>query len=120
MVSAPRTITGVNLNFARILRLRITDSWYRRPVLHRYIAMPREVLVLGKGSYRTVSRSAEFFVTDNMLVVASLKLHVKSKKPSRCDHTVLHRENLKDLTCAQEYAMAVFNRFGLSILFKTR
>ena len=27
-------------------------------------------------------------------------------------HTVFHLEKLKDLTCAQEYAVTVFNQFG--------
>ena len=53
-----------------------------------------------------------FFVTDHRLVVATLKLHVKSRKPPRCNHTVLHLEKLKDLICAQEYAVTVSNQFG--------
>ena len=51
--------------------------------------------------------------TYHRLVVASLKLHVKSRKPPRYNHTVFHLEKLKDLTCAQEYAVTtVSNRFG--------
>ena len=63
------------------------------------------------------SRSAEFFqstefiATDHRLLVALLKLHVKSRKPPRCNHTMFHLEKLKDLTCAQEYAVTVSNRF---------
>ena len=60
-----------------------------------------------------VFRSAEFFATDHRLVVASLKLHIKSRKPPRRNHTVFHLEKLKDLTCAQEYAVTVSNRFGV-------
>ena len=30
----------------------------------------------------------------------------------RCHHTVFHFEKLKDLTCAQEYAVTVSSRFG--------
>ena len=56
---------------------------------------------------------AEFFATDHRLVVASLKLHIKSRKPPRRNHTVFHLEKLKDLTCAQEYAVTVSNRFGV-------
>ena len=59
-----------------------------------------------------VFRSAEFFATDHRLVVASLKLHIKSRKPPRCNHTVFHLEKLRDLTCTQEYAVTVSNRFG--------
>ncbi|XP_045124384.1 uncharacterized protein LOC123512207 [Portunus trituberculatus] len=46
-------------------------------------------------------------------LVATLKLHVKSRKPPRCDHTVFHPERLKDLKCAQEYVVTVSNRFGV-------
>ena len=60
-----------------------------------------------------VFRSAEFFATDHRLVDASLKLHMKSRKPPRCNHTVFHLEKLKDLTCAHEYAVTVSNRFGV-------
>ena len=45
-------------------------------------------------------------------LVASLKLHIKSRKPPKCNHTVFHLEKL-DLTCAQEYAVTVSNRFGV-------
>ena len=63
-------------------------------------------------NYR-VFRSAEFFEPDHRLVVASLKPYVKSKKPPRSNHNVFHLEKLKHLTCAQEYAVAVSNRFGV-------
>ncbi|KAG0721870.1 Ankyrin repeat and SOCS box protein 3 [Chionoecetes opilio] len=56
--------------------------------------------------------SAEFFGTDHRLV-ATLKLHVKSRRISRGNHTVFHLEKLKDLTCAHEYAVAVSNRFDV-------
>ena len=51
-------------------------------------------------------------MADHRLVAASLKLHVKTRKPPRCNHTVFHLEKLKDLTCAQQYAVTVSNRFG--------
>ncbi|KAG0710316.1 Craniofacial development protein 2 [Chionoecetes opilio] len=60
-----------------------------------------------------VYRSAEFFGTDHRLVVATLKLHVKSRRISRGNHTVFHLEKLKDLTCAHNYAVAVSNRFDV-------
>ncbi|KAG0716589.1 DNA repair protein RAD50 [Chionoecetes opilio] len=60
-----------------------------------------------------VYRSAEFFGTDHRLVVATLKLHVKSRRISRGNHTVFHLEKLKDLTCAHEYAVAVSNQFDV-------
>ena len=71
-------------------------------------------LVLVGGSSKTIGfffRSAEFFATDHRLVVAILKLHVKSRKISRYDHNVFHLEKLKDLTCAHEYAETVSNNF---------
>ena len=52
-----------------------------------------------------------FFATDHRLVVATLKLHVKSRKISRCDHNVFHLEKLKDLPCVHEYGVTVSNRF---------
>ena len=60
-----------------------------------------------------VCRSAEFSATDHRLVVALLKLHIKSRKPPRRNHTVFHLEKLKDLKCAQDYAVTVTNRFGV-------
>ena len=60
---------------------------------------------------RRIFRGAEFFATDQRLVVATLELRVKSKKPPRCDDTTFHLEKLKDLTCAQEYEIS--NRFGV-------
>ena len=52
-------------------------------------------------------RIVKFFATDHRLVV-SLKPHVKSTKPPRCDPTVFHLKNkLKDLTYAQGYAVVV-------------
>ena len=113
------------LNFARSRRLRIAGSWYQRPALHHWTSYSNagglakrstiSLLVLVGGSSRTAGFfwSAEFFVTDHRLLVASLKLHVKSRKPLNCNHTVFHLEKLKDLTCAQEYAVTVFNWFGV-------
>ncbi|KAG0712996.1 TBC1 domain family member 16 [Chionoecetes opilio] len=65
------------------------------------------------GENCRVYQSAEFFGTDHRLVVATLKLHVKSRRISRGNHTVFHLEKLKDLTCAHEYAVAVSNRFDV-------
>ena len=59
-----------------------------------------------------VFRSAEFFVTDHRFLVATFKLHVKSRRPPRCNHIVFYLEKLKDLICAQEYAVTVSNQFG--------
>ena len=112
------------LNFARSRRLRVAGSWYQRPALHRWTwysnagGVAKEIdHILVSTRWRIpqncrVFRSAELFATDQRLAVASLKLHIKSRKPPRYDHTVFHLEKLKDLTCAQEYAVTVSNRFG--------
>ena len=49
--------------------------------------------------------------TDLRLVVATLKLHVTSRKPPRCNHTVFHLEKLKDLAYGQKYVVTVSNWF---------
>ena len=51
--------------------------------------------------------------THGMLVVATLKLHVKSRKISRCDHNVFHLQKLKDSSCSHEYAVTVSNQFEM-------
>ncbi len=56
--------------------------------------------------------SAEFFATDHILV-ATLNLHMKSRRISRCDNIMFHLEKLKDLSCAHEYAVTVSNRFNV-------
>ena len=56
-------------------------------------------------------QSAKFFANDHRLVVATLKLHVKSRKISRCDQNVFQLEKLKDLSSAHEYAVTASNWF---------
>ncbi|KAG0713084.1 Ubiquitin conjugation factor E4 B [Chionoecetes opilio] len=109
------------LNFARSRRLRIAGSWYQRPELHRWTwysnagGVAKEIdHILVSTRWRIlqncrVYQSAEFFAADHRLVVATLKLHVKSRRISRGNHTVFHLEKLNDLTCAHEYAVAVSN-----------
>ncbi len=58
-----------------------------------------------------IYRGAEFFATNHRLVVATIKLHVRSRRISRCNNPVSHIEKPKDLACAQEYAVTVSNRF---------
>ncbi|KAG0712588.1 Craniofacial development protein 2 [Chionoecetes opilio] len=119
------TNSSLLLNFARSRRLRIAGSWYQRPELHRWTwysnagGVTKEIdHILVSTRWRIlqncrVYRSAEFFGTDHRLVVTTLKLHVKSRRISRGNHTVFHLEKLKDLTCAHEYAVAVSNRFDV-------
>ncbi|KAG0698159.1 Protein spinster [Chionoecetes opilio] len=85
---------------------------------------------VGEASYSTIAPTiiSDLFVGDTrskMLALfyfaipvgrldfATLKLHVKSRRISRGNHTVFHLEKLKDLTCAHEYAVAVSNRFDV-------
>ena len=119
------TNSSLLLNFARSRRLRIAGSWYQRPELHRWTwysnagGVAKEIdHILVSTRWRIlqncrVFRSAEFFGTDHRLVVATLKLHVRKRRISRCNHTVFHLEKLKDLACAHEYAVSVSNRFNV-------
>ncbi|KAG0727408.1 Craniofacial development protein 2 [Chionoecetes opilio] len=119
------TNSSLLLNFARSRRLRIAGSWYQRPELHRWTwysnagGVAKEIdHILVSTRWRILQNcrvywSAEFFGTDHRLVAATLKLHVKSRRISRGNHTVFHLEKLKDLTCAHEYAVAVSNRFDV-------
>ncbi|MEL6802745.1 MAG: reverse transcriptase domain-containing protein, partial [Bacteroidota bacterium] len=113
------------LDLARSRRLRIAGSWYQRPELHRWTwysnagGVAKEIdHILVSTRWRIlqncrVFRSAEFFATDHRLVVATLKLHVKSRRIPRCNDTAFHLEKLKDPTCAHEYAVTVSNRFNV-------
>ena len=90
------------LNFARCRRLRIAGSWYQRPELHRWTwysnagGVAKEIdHILVSTRWRIlqncrVFRSAEFFATDHRLVVATLKLHIRSRRISRCNTPVFH------------------------------
>ena len=115
--------SSLPLNFAKSRRLRIAGSWYQRPELHRWTwysnagGLSKEIdHILVSTRWRILQScrvflSAKFFATDHRFVVATLKLHVKSKRISRCDHNVFHLEKLKDLTCVHEYAETALNWF---------
>ncbi|KAG0718623.1 Transient receptor potential channel pyrexia [Chionoecetes opilio] len=91
--------------------LAVTDT--QRPELHRWTWYSNAGGVAKETDHVLVSTrwrilqscrvywSAEFFGTDHRLVVATLKLHVKSRRISRGNRTVFHLEKLKDLTCAR-------------------
>ena len=111
------------LDFAKSRRLRIGGSWYQRREPRRWTwysnagGVAKEIdHILVSTRWRIlqncrVYRSAEFFATDHRLVVATLKIHVRSKKIPRCDFPRFHLEKLREPACAQEYAVAVSNRF---------
>ena len=117
------TNSSLFLNFAKSRRLRIICSCYQRPELHHWtwysnagwVAKEIDHILISTHwriiQYCRVYRSAEFFATDHRLVVATFKLHVKSRKISRCDHNVFHPEKLNDSPCAHDYAVTVSNRF---------
>ena len=116
MALVPGTPTTL-LNFAKFRWLRIAGFWYQRSELHRWTwysnagGVTKEIdHILVNTRWRIfqnyrVFRDAEFFATDHRLVVATLKLHVKSRKISRYDHNVFHLEKLKDSSCAHEYVV---------------
>ena len=128
-VSGTRNTNNSLLNFAKSRRLRIAGSWYQRPELHRGTwysnagGIAEEIdRILVRTRWRIfqncrVFRSAEFFATDHRLL-ATLKLHVNSRKISRSDHNVFHLEKVKDSTCAHEYAVTVLNRFEVLDVLK--
>ena len=78
------------LDFARSHGLRVAGSWFQRPQAHRWTwysnagGVAKEIdHVLVDGRWRMmqncrVYRSAQFLNTDHRLVVATLKLHLKS------------------------------------------
>ena len=121
------TNSSLLLNFPKFRRLRIAGSWYQRPELHCWTWYSNAGGIVKKIHHILVSthlriiqnsrvfRSAKFFATNHRFVVATLKLHVKSRKISRYNHNVFHLEKLKDSTCAHEYAMTVSIRFEVLV-----
>ncbi|XP_037802971.1 uncharacterized protein LOC119597468 [Penaeus monodon] len=57
-----------------------------------------------------VLRSAEFFATDHRLVVATLRLRLRSRRIPRSHQQVFPLERVKSEEVTQEYAVAVSNR----------
>ena len=113
------------LNFAKSRRLRIGGSWFQRREPRRLTwysnagGVAKEIdHILVSTRWRILQncrayRSAEFFATDHRLVVAKLRIHVRSKKIPRCNSPRFHLEKLREPACAHEYAVAVSNRFGV-------
>ena len=110
-------------DFARSQRMRIAGSWYQRPDLHRFTwysdagnAIKEIDHILVSTRWRIlqncrVFRSAEFCRTDHRLVVATLRVHFKTSRPSRDRPKVFHLDRLREDECAREYAVAISNRF---------
>ena len=111
------------LDFAKSRRLRIGGSWFQRREPRRLTWYSNDGVVAKEIDHILVStrwrilqncrvyRSAEFFATDHRLVVATLKICIKSRQISRRNCLGFHLEKLKDPVCAQEFAVAVSNRF---------
>ena len=93
----------------------MVGSWFQRPQAHRCTwysnagSVAKEIdHVLFDGRWRMIQncriyRSAQFLNTDHWLVVATLKLHLKSRRmvPSQPSLDV---GKLKDETVAEEFA----------------
>ena len=103
------------LDFARSHGLRVAGSWFQHPQAHRWTwysnagGVAKEIdHVLVDGCWRMiqncrVDRSAQFLNTDHRLVVATLKLHLKSRimVPSQ---PRLDVGKLKEERVAEEFA----------------
>lgn len=104
------------LDFAKSWRLRVAGSWYQRPDLHRWSwisnagnAKKELDHVLVSSRWRLVQncrvfRSAEFFSTDHRLVVATLRMCLRSRKIERSSQTRLDLEKLRDSSISAEFA----------------
>ena len=124
--SGDRNVNGsLLLDFAKFRRLRIGGSWFQRREPRRWTwysnagGVAKEIdHILVSTRWRIlqncrVYRSAEFFATDHRLLIATLRIHIRSKKIPRCNSPRFHLEKLGDPVCAQEFAVAVSNRFGV-------
>ena len=80
------------LDFARSCGLRVAGLWFQHPQVHRWTSysnaggVAKEIdHVLVDGRWRMnqnfrVYRSVQFLNTDHRLIVATLKLHLKSRR----------------------------------------
>ena len=122
----------VNLKFLDIARshgLKVAGSWFQRPQVHRWTwdsnagGIAKEIdHVLVDGHWRMIQncrvhRSAQFLNTDHRLVVATLKLQLKSRRmlPSQPRLVV---GKLKDERVAQEFANRHLGIWGICLIWK--
>lgn len=56
-------------------------------------------------------KCADFFSTDHRLVIATLRLQIRSQRLSRCYTPTFTHDRLKYLQCAAEFAVAVSDWF---------
>ena len=111
------------LDFARSHGLRVAGSWFQRPQAHRWTwysnsgGVAKEIHnVLVDGRWRMIQNcrvfwSAQFLNTDQRFVVATLKLHLKSRRmvPSQ---PRLDVGKLKDERVAEEFANKLSGDLG--------
>ncbi len=111
------------LDFARSHGLRVAGSWFQHPQAHRWTwysnagGVAKEIdHVLVDGRWRMIKncrvyQSAQFLNTDHRLVVATLKLQLKSRRmvPSQPSLDV---GKLKDERVAEEFANRLSGNFG--------
>ena len=114
------------LDFARSHGLRVASSWFQRPQAHRWTwysnagelgGVAKEIdHVLVDGRWRMIQncrfhRSAQFLNTDHRLVVATLKLQLKSRRMTP-SHPQLDDGNLKDERVAEEFVNRLSGDLG--------
>ena len=111
------------LNFARSHGLRVAGSWFQHPQAHRWTwysnagGVAKEIdHVLVDGRWRMVQncrvyRSAQFLNNDHRLVVATLKLHLKSRRMVSSQPR-LDVGKLKDDRVAEEFASRLSGDLG--------
>ena len=111
------------LDLARGRGLRVAGSWYQRPERHRWtwysntgVAAKEIDHVLVDGRWRIlqncrVFRSAQFLNTDHRLLVATLRVRLKSRRlaPSK---PRLDVSRLQDAAVANEFACELRDRLG--------
>ena len=117
------------LDFARSHGLRVAGSWFQRPQAHRWtwysnaggVAKENDH-VLVDGHWRMIQncrvyQSAQILNTDHRLVVATLKLHLKSRRivPSQPG---LEISKLKDESVAEEFANRLSGDLGVCVLWE--
>lgn len=107
------------LDFAKGRGLRVAGSWFQRPESHRWTfysnagGTPREIdHILVNGRWRLlhncrVYQSAQFFNADHRLIIATLKLRIKSKRMPRSGQLKLDLDSLKDARVAEEFALGL-------------
>ena len=111
-------------DFARSQKMRISGSWYQRSNSHRWTwysdtgTVAKEIdHILVSTRWRIlqncrVYRSADFCGTDHRLLVATLRVHFKTPRPSSGHPKVFHLDRLREEECARGFATAVSDRFS--------